>query len=367
MAKLLGVIVLSLAVCTATSLSVKPQVVGVNEIDTKSIVDDSIRDLLESLRYSLRCGFPDQGIPPLAPLYIESAEVNERGLLYNIQGNVRDFTVAGIDGYTVDTVTLNVLTLRASIGITFPRISLTSLYDFDALLLRFIPIFGHGRLAFDVNDLSVQANGRMVLSLRTGRLNLTSLDIDVNMGSPFSDTTGVYDSRMLSTIFNIGFERIVQTIFNDNKENLETELENLLIPFANQYLNELTLADLVNGGIGGGGGTGGPHLDPDTGNLVCFADKEEEKEPSTTEYVPQPSAETTTDVNPTEPAEDTSTNVNPSEPDDLTTVPDSTTGRGTGSTTLQAPDDVPNSSHFFFDKFQVMIFTIASIISLRIL
>ncbi|XP_037037130.1 uncharacterized protein LOC119074891 isoform X2 [Bradysia coprophila] len=332
MTKLLGVIVLSLAVCTATSLSVKPQVVGVNEVDTKSVVDDSIRNLLESLRYSLRCGFPDQGIPPLAPLYIKSAEVNERGLLYNIQGNVRDFTVAGIDGYTVDTATLNVLTLRASIGITFPRISLTSLYNLDALLLRFIPIFGHGRLAFDVNDLSVQANGRMVLSLRTGRLNLTSLDVDVNMGSPFSDSTGVYDSRMLSTIFNIGFERIVQTIFNDNKENLETELENLLIPFANQYLNELTLADLVNGGIGGG--TGGPHLDPDTGDLVCFADKEEEKDPSTTEYVPLPSAETSTIVNPSEPAADTSTSVNPSEPDDLTTVPDSTTERGSESDDL---------------------------------
>lgn len=322
MTKVLEVLVLSLAVCSVTSLTVQPQVVGTNEIDTRSIVDDSIRDLLESLRYSLRCGFPEQGIPPLAPLYIKSAEVNERGLLYNIRGDVRDLTVAGLDGYTVDTATLNVLTLRASIGITFPRISLSSLYNLDALLLRFIPIYGHGRLAFDVNDLSVQANGRITLSLRTGRLNLTALDVDVNMGSPLSDSTGVYDSRIVSTFFNIGFERIVQTVFNDNKANLETALENLLIPFANQYLNELTLADLVNGGIGGGGGgSGGPHLDPDTGDLVCPTDnkeEEEDKDPSTTEYVPLPSAETT----------------NPSEPDELTTetteltTPDSTTERG---------------------------------------
>lgn len=158
----------------------------------------------------------------------------------------------------------------------------------------------------------------------------------------------------MSTFFNIGFERIVRTIFNDNKENLETELENLLIPLANQYLNELTLADLINGGIGGGG-SGGPTIDPDTGDLICFADeKEEEKEPPTTDYVPIPSAET-------------STNVNPSVPDDTTTNSDSTTERGSESTTLQAPDDESNSSHFFFDKFQVMIFTVASIISLRIL
>lgn len=115
--------------------------------------------------------------------------------------------MSGLDGYTVDVATLNVLTLRASIGLTFPKISLNSLYNLDALLLRFIPIFGHGRLALDVNgkkllsimynrsllgnfflcktDLTVQANGRLTLSIRTGRLNLTALDIDVNMGAPF--------------------------------------------------------------------------------------------------------------------------------------------------------------------------------------
>lgn len=161
----------------------------------------------------------------------------------------------------------------------------------------------------------------------------------------------------MSTLFNIGFEGIVRAIFNDNKAFLQTTLENLLIPFINQYLNELTLADLMNGGIGGGSGGGfdGPHLDPDTGNLVCFPDNQE---PSTTEYVPLPSAETSPSENPSEP-DTTSTIGNPSQPD-LTTSE-------TESTTYQVPDDVPNSSHFSFDKFQVMIFTIASIVSLRIL
>ncbi len=32
-------------------------------------------------------------------------------------------------------------------------------------------------------DLSMLANGRITLNIRTGRLNLTSLDIDVNMRS----------------------------------------------------------------------------------------------------------------------------------------------------------------------------------------
>lgn len=70
-----------------------------------------------------------------------------------MRGNLRNLSVSGLDGYTVDVATLNVITLRASIGLTFPKISLNSAYELDALLLRFIPLFGHGRLAFDVNGM----------------------------------------------------------------------------------------------------------------------------------------------------------------------------------------------------------------------
>lgn len=153
---------------------------------------------------------------------------------------------------------------------------------------------------------------------------------------------------------------MVRTIFDDNKQNLETYLQNLLIPLANEYLNELTLADLL-GLIGGSGGdsdeSGGPHIDPDTGKLICFP--YETEEPSTTTE--------------TIPSFETSTSANPTHPDEITTVTDeqttitSTEYEKNESTTLQVPDDVPNSSNFFFHKFQVMIFTVSSIISLRIL
>ncbi|KAJ6636437.1 hypothetical protein Bhyg_15027 [Pseudolycoriella hygida] len=327
MSKALGILVLSLAVCSVTSLSVNPQVVAINEFETNSVIDDSLRNLLESLRYSLRCGFPDQGIPSLAPFYLKYAELNERGLLYRVQGDIRDLTIAGLDGYTVDIATLNILTLRTTIGLTLPKLSLSSFYNFDALLLRFIPIFGHGRLNLDVNDLSVVANARLTISLRTGRLNMTSLDIDVNMGSTFSDSTGVYDSRIVSTLFNIAFERTLRDVFDNNKENLETFLENLLIPLANGYLNELTLQDLlglIGGGSGGSGRSDGPHLDPDTGELICSSDEEPPSE--TTESVsstvpgdentenPDTSSasdETSQSVNPTSPSTETSQSVDP--------------------------------------------------------
>lgn len=72
-------------------------------------------------------------------------------VFFSINGNVRNLTLSGLDGYTVDTATLSVLTLRISVALTFPKVALNSLYSLDALLLRFLPIFGHGRISLDVN------------------------------------------------------------------------------------------------------------------------------------------------------------------------------------------------------------------------
>lgn len=83
MIKVLETLVLSLVICSVTGLSVQsPQIVAVDDIGSRSAIDDSLRNLLDNFRYSLRCGFPDQGIPSLAPFYLKSADINERGLLY---------------------------------------------------------------------------------------------------------------------------------------------------------------------------------------------------------------------------------------------------------------------------------------------
>jgi Haemolymph juvenile hormone binding protein (JHBP) len=37
-------------------------------------LNDALRDLLEALRRQMPCGWPDAGIPPLAPLFINSTQ-----------------------------------------------------------------------------------------------------------------------------------------------------------------------------------------------------------------------------------------------------------------------------------------------------
>ena len=142
-------------------------------------------------------------------------------------------------------------------------------------------------------------------------------------------------------------------MFDNNKENLETSLENLLIPLANGFLNELTLQDLI-GAIGDGsddGSVGGPHIDPDTGDLICYANEDY----TTSEYTS--SEETSVDTEPP--------TLQPTVPDESTTEDE----QKIESTTLHVPDtDEPNSSNFLFDKFQVLMsLMVATTMSLRIL
>lgn len=157
-----------------------------------------------------------------------------------------------------------------------------------------------------------------------------------------SDSTGIYDSRIVSTVFNIAFERMLQDIFEKNKQNIENALENLIIPTANEYLNGLTLQDLINL-ITGQSGSSGPVLDGETGQLICDANEE----PTTSELLPTVDQETSQSVDPTltEPTND----------DDRIE-----------STTRLDPDDKSNSSNFLFNKFQVAILTLTTIVCLGI-
>jgi hypothetical protein len=40
----------------------------------KNEINDALRDLLESLRQQMPCGWPEAGIPPLVPLFINSTQ-----------------------------------------------------------------------------------------------------------------------------------------------------------------------------------------------------------------------------------------------------------------------------------------------------
>lgn len=41
-----------------------------------SAIDNALRDLIESIRDVLPCGFPDSGIPPLSPLRVDQLPID---------------------------------------------------------------------------------------------------------------------------------------------------------------------------------------------------------------------------------------------------------------------------------------------------
>lgn len=136
------------------------------------------------------------------------------------------------------------------------------------------------------------------------------------------------------------------TTFEDNKANIENYLQNLIIPLANEQLNQLTLQDLINLIIGDSGSII-PPIDDATGEVICHSSEEA----TTSELLPTVDEETSSSV-------DTTTLT-----DEWTSV---TSDEGYESTTIQDPDDESNSSNFLFNNFQVMVLTLASIICLEI-
>lgn len=153
-------------------------------------------------------------------------------------------------------------------------------------------------------------------------------------------------------------------MFRNNKANIENAIRDILIPLANQHLNQLTLQDLLNLIINGIGDNGneGPHIDDETGELVCPG----AAEPSTTEISSTASNSETTLENDTD---ETTLENDPTNDDDNTTSSDASTSDNEefeSTTNIIDPEDDTNSSHFLFNKFQVMILTVASTVCITI-
>ncbi|KAJ6636438.1 hypothetical protein Bhyg_15028 [Pseudolycoriella hygida] len=273
--KAVKLLLTSLTVCSVTCVRVEPDVAKIDDIAAKSLFDYSFKDDLEKFKYTLRCGSPTLGIPSLAPFYIESLEIKHPGAMLSVQGDVHNFTVAGLDGYTVDDATINMFSLSGSIDMTFPQLSLRSLYNIDLLAYDIVPVmFGHGKLGLELNDVTIKASGGLSVIVGSGRLNLSSFSFSLDVGSVDSDTTGLYNSTFVSDLFNSACEKTLSLIFGFTKSKIKSYIETAVITKANEYFSALSWNDFLRGI---GDKPEAPFVDPVTGELVCPQSKDEAK------------------------------------------------------------------------------------------
>jgi hypothetical protein len=102
------------------------------------------------LRDAMRSGNPETGFPILAPYQNPNAAVSWKfGHLIDLDGELRNIRIDGLDGFRISDVRLSLLTMRFVFDFTWPQVLATGWYNLNGRFAGLIPIFGQGNYRID--------------------------------------------------------------------------------------------------------------------------------------------------------------------------------------------------------------------------
>lgn len=189
------------------------------------------------------CGFPSLGVPPLAPLLVDSYNIDIEYDTLRTSGVVQNVRVDGLNTFNVRRVDFGIVTLRVTFDIVIPAVHAAGRFNLNGEV-RGIPFSGTGPFESTAFDVSMVGQARMGVS--GGFLDLR--DFDMTFLIPrfefnFVGLTG--ENGETSDFFNPLFEQIIPQWIHANQVLISDEITTIVKPIANQILNGLTIADLL--------------------------------------------------------------------------------------------------------------------------
>ncbi|XP_030377315.1 uncharacterized protein LOC115626178 [Scaptodrosophila lebanonensis] len=225
------------------------------EVAPQFIISWQLRRAIRKMQKQMPCGWPQYGIPPLAPLRINEADLNlERGIVETIN-HVFRLKIAGLDDFKIKKFKLNIFTSKITFDFLFANIDTTAQkYDTDTLIdaMRQLGLSveyeGAGSLLFDLINFRVAGTLKYKLPVLWGSAKITSLKTTITVEDVKSDITGFMGNGKINAAINRQLENAVVHGLNDNQQAISDNIENTIVPRVNKMLKGKdfwTLVDLI--------------------------------------------------------------------------------------------------------------------------
>lgn len=138
----------------------------------------------------MECGWPQYGIPVLAPLRINEFDLDYKKGIFETLNHVFRLKIAGLNDFNIQKFKLNVITSKITFDFLFKNIDTTAQkYDTDTLIdaLRQLGLSveyeGSGELLFDLVNLRIAGTLKYKLPMLWGSAKITSLKTTISLES----------------------------------------------------------------------------------------------------------------------------------------------------------------------------------------
>ncbi|XP_013102615.1 uncharacterized protein LOC106083878 [Stomoxys calcitrans] len=228
---------------------------GTAEVAPQFILSWQIRRFIRKLQKQMPCGWPQYGIPPLAPLKVREAEFTlKKGILETFD-KVFKFRVDGLDNFKIKQFKLNMFTSKIKFDFLFKNIAASaSKYETDTILdaMRQLGLSvqyeGDGTLGFGLKNLRVAGTLKYKMPILWGSIKITSLKTQITLESCESEIGGFMGDGSINRMINRQIENFVEKGINNNQDEISDFIEDNLVPKVNKLLkgNDFwTLIDLI--------------------------------------------------------------------------------------------------------------------------
>ncbi|KAL7740394.1 hypothetical protein ACLKA6_013191 [Drosophila palustris] len=225
------------------------------EVAPQFIVSWQLRRMIRKLQKQMACGWPGLGIPPLAPLRINEANLNLKRGIFETINHVFRLKVAGLDDFKINKFKLNVITSKITFDFIFSNIDTTAQkYETDTLIdaLRQLGLSveyeGSGSLLFDLINLRIKGTLKYKLPVLWGSAKILSLKTTIGLGAVEADITGFMGNGKINSAINRQLENAVVKLINENQQSISDAIEDTIVPRVNKMLKGKdfwTLVDLI--------------------------------------------------------------------------------------------------------------------------
>ncbi|XP_017132242.1 uncharacterized protein LOC108149302 [Drosophila elegans] len=225
------------------------------EVAPQFILSWQARRFIRKLQKQMECGWPQYGIPVLAPLRVNEFNLDFKKGIFETLNHVFRLKIAGLDDFKIKKFKLNVITSKVTFDFLFKNIDTTAQkYSTDTMIdaLRQLGLSveyeGNGELLFDLVNLRIAGTLKYKLPMLWGSAKITSLKTTISLESVESDITGFMGNGKINRAINRQLENIVVKAINNNQNAISDTIENSIVPPVNKMLKGKdfwTLVDLI--------------------------------------------------------------------------------------------------------------------------
>lgn len=207
-------------------------------------ISDQLNATLEKFRENMPCGYPEVGIPPLAPWNIDHFDANIETDRLRANGFFKNVRIDGLNTFQTRQLHFGIITLRIQFSFLFPAIDVAGFYNLDGEAAGF-PFRGSGPFTATAFDVSIVGNARM--GVTGGFLEMREFALSILMPRFNFNFEGlVSDEGLTQDFINQVLERLLPELISMHQEAISDAIHDVVMPIGNQILNNLTVQDLLD-------------------------------------------------------------------------------------------------------------------------